>query len=85
MADPFHTRDGLGIRMGQRAGLQFGIVSGRECQVVAERGKELVTGDRPIAVVIETLKSIDHAVAHRITPKRLVLLQVQLAIAIGVK
>jgi len=37
----FHTRDGLGIRLGQRAGLRFGIISGRECQVVADRGMEL--------------------------------------------
>jgi 3-deoxy-D-manno-octulosonate 8-phosphate phosphatase (KDO 8-P phosphatase) len=37
----FHTRDGLGIRLGQRAGLRFGVISGRECRVVAERGREL--------------------------------------------
>jgi 3-deoxy-D-manno-octulosonate 8-phosphate phosphatase (KDO 8-P phosphatase) len=37
----FHTRDGLGIRLGQQAGLQFGIISGRDCEVVARRGEEL--------------------------------------------
>jgi 3-deoxy-D-manno-octulosonate 8-phosphate phosphatase (KDO 8-P phosphatase) len=37
----FHTRDGLGIRMGQRAGLQFGIISGRDCDAVRRRGEEL--------------------------------------------
>lgn len=37
----FHTRDGFGIRLGQRAGLRFGIISGRDCRVVADRGAEL--------------------------------------------
>lgn len=37
----FHTRDGLGIRLGQRAGLEFGIISGRDCEIVARRGAEL--------------------------------------------
>ncbi len=37
----FHTRDGMGIRLGQRAGLEFGIISGRDCEVVAQRGAEL--------------------------------------------
>jgi 3-deoxy-D-manno-octulosonate 8-phosphate phosphatase (KDO 8-P phosphatase) len=37
----FHTRDGQGIRLGQRGGLLFGIVSGREAKVVSERAEEL--------------------------------------------
>lgn len=37
----FHTHDGHGIRMGQRGGLRFGILSGRESKVVAERAQEL--------------------------------------------
>ena len=37
----FHTRDGMGIRLGQRAGLEFGIISGRDCEVVGQRGEEL--------------------------------------------
>jgi len=37
----FFVRDGLGIRMGQEAGLQFGIVSGRGSAVVARRAEEL--------------------------------------------
>ena len=37
----FHSRDGLGIRMGQRGGLQFGIISGRDCEVVTRRAEEL--------------------------------------------
>ena len=31
----FHVRDGLGIRMGQRAGLLFGIITGRQSRTVA--------------------------------------------------
>jgi 3-deoxy-D-manno-octulosonate 8-phosphate phosphatase (KDO 8-P phosphatase) len=37
----FCARDGHGIRMGQRGGLMFGIVSGRESRVVADRAEEL--------------------------------------------
>lgn len=37
----FHSRDGLGIRLGQSAGLSFGIVSGRASAVVAARAREL--------------------------------------------
>jgi 3-deoxy-D-manno-octulosonate 8-phosphate phosphatase (KDO 8-P phosphatase) len=37
----FHVRDGQGVRLGQRGGLIFGIVSGREARVVSERAAEL--------------------------------------------
>jgi len=37
----FHVRDGEGVRLGQRAGLLFGIISGREAKVVSERAAEL--------------------------------------------
>jgi len=37
----FHVRDGHGIRMGQRAGFHFGLLSGRESRVVADRAEEL--------------------------------------------
>jgi 3-deoxy-D-manno-octulosonate 8-phosphate phosphatase (KDO 8-P phosphatase) len=37
----FHVRDGHGIRMGQRGGLLFGILSGRESRVVSNRAAEL--------------------------------------------
>jgi 3-deoxy-D-manno-octulosonate 8-phosphate phosphatase (KDO 8-P phosphatase) len=40
-ARSFHVRDGHGIRMGQQAGLTFGIVSGRTCRAVADRASEL--------------------------------------------
>lgn len=37
----FHVRDGYGIKMGQRLGLRFGIVSGRASRVVEARAREL--------------------------------------------
>lgn len=37
----FHVRDGLGVRLGRKAGLVFGIVSGRESLVVVARAREL--------------------------------------------
>ena len=37
----FYVRDGLGIRMGQEAGLQFAILSGRESAAVTRRATEL--------------------------------------------
>ena len=37
----FHVRDGQGVRLGQRGGLMFGIVSGRDARVVADRAAEL--------------------------------------------
>src|SRR2546428_4882221 len=37
----FHSRDGLGIRLAQEAGIRTGIISGRTSSVVEYRGKEL--------------------------------------------
>jgi 3-deoxy-D-manno-octulosonate 8-phosphate phosphatase (KDO 8-P phosphatase) len=37
----FCIQDGHGIRMGQRGGLMFGILSGRESRVVTDRAEEL--------------------------------------------
>jgi YrbI family 3-deoxy-D-manno-octulosonate 8-phosphate phosphatase len=37
----FNIRDGLGIRLWQRAGGQFGVVTGRESSIVARRCAEL--------------------------------------------
>jgi 3-deoxy-D-manno-octulosonate 8-phosphate phosphatase (KDO 8-P phosphatase) len=37
----FHVRDGLGIKLGQRAGLGFGILSGRTSEAVVLRAREL--------------------------------------------
>jgi YrbI family 3-deoxy-D-manno-octulosonate 8-phosphate phosphatase len=37
----FHIRDGLGIRMWQRMGGKFGIVTGRTSQIVKQRAAEL--------------------------------------------
>ena len=37
----FYVRDGLGIRMGQEAGLRFGILTGRESEAVTRRAADL--------------------------------------------
>lgn len=37
----FHIRDGMGIRLWQRAGGQFGMVTGRQSAIVERRAKEL--------------------------------------------
>jgi YrbI family 3-deoxy-D-manno-octulosonate 8-phosphate phosphatase len=37
----FHIRDGLGIRLWQRAGHTFGIITGRTSQIVKVRAAEL--------------------------------------------
>jgi len=37
----FHVRDGLGIRLWQRAGFQFGILTARTSQIVKNRCAEL--------------------------------------------
>ena len=40
-ARAFHARDGLAVRIGQAAGLAFGVVSGRCSHTVEARAKEL--------------------------------------------
>jgi len=40
-ARSFFVRDGLGIRLGQEAGLRFGFLSGRESEAVTRRAAEL--------------------------------------------
>jgi len=40
----FNVKDGHGIKMVQRAGIEVGIISGRESKVVAERAAELGIG-----------------------------------------
>ncbi len=37
----FHVRDGHGIKLAQRAGLRFAVITGRESSVVDHRAKEL--------------------------------------------
>jgi 3-deoxy-D-manno-octulosonate 8-phosphate phosphatase (KDO 8-P phosphatase) len=41
MGRTFHTRDGLGVRLGQRGGLRFGVISGRRSEAVTRRLEEL--------------------------------------------
>lgn len=40
-AKQFHIRDGMGIRLWQRAGYRFGLVTGRSSQIVKLRAGEL--------------------------------------------
>jgi YrbI family 3-deoxy-D-manno-octulosonate 8-phosphate phosphatase len=40
-AKRFHVRDGLGVRLWQRAGYRFGLVTGRSSQIVRLRAAEL--------------------------------------------
>jgi 3-deoxy-D-manno-octulosonate 8-phosphate phosphatase (KDO 8-P phosphatase) len=40
-ARSYHARDGLAVRIGQRGGLDFGVVSGRRSAAVEARAKEL--------------------------------------------
>ncbi|HXV75504.1 MAG TPA: HAD hydrolase family protein [Candidatus Polarisedimenticolaceae bacterium] len=40
-ARAFDVRDGHGVRMGQQAGLVFGVISGRESTVLQRRAEEL--------------------------------------------
>nr|WP_041267513.1 HAD-IIIA family hydrolase [Geotalea daltonii] len=40
----FNVKDGHGIKMVQRAGIEVGIISGRESQVVVNRAAELAIG-----------------------------------------
>jgi 3-deoxy-D-manno-octulosonate 8-phosphate phosphatase (KDO 8-P phosphatase) len=37
----FHVTDGFGIRMGQKAGLRFAVISGRRSDVLAQRAADL--------------------------------------------
>lgn len=37
----FFSRDGLGVKIGQRAGLRFAVISGRTSRVVDARAREL--------------------------------------------
>lgn len=37
----FHIRDGLGVRLWQRAGYRFGLITGRNSQIVKMRAEEL--------------------------------------------
>jgi len=40
-ARAYHARDGLAVRLGQSAGIEFGVVSGRRSEAVAKRAQEL--------------------------------------------
>jgi YrbI family 3-deoxy-D-manno-octulosonate 8-phosphate phosphatase len=60
----FHIRDGLGIRIWQRAGYKFGLITGRSSHVVkiraAELGIEIVrqTAEDKLPVAIELIQQL---------------------------
>jgi 3-deoxy-D-manno-octulosonate 8-phosphate phosphatase (KDO 8-P phosphatase) len=54
----FNVKDGHGIKLLQRAGVEVGIISGRESQVVANRATEL-------GIVQVYQKSLDKLVPYR--------------------
>ena len=76
----FHIRDGLGIRLWQRAGYTFGLVTGRSSHIVkiraAELGIEIVrqTAEDKLPVAQEILSAIGPRAApgvlHRRRPAR---------------
>ena len=61
----FHIRDGLGIRIWQRAGYRFGLVTGRSSHVVKVRAAELnieivrQTAEDKLPVVQEILQQLN--------------------------
>jgi len=65
----FHVRDGLGIKLWQRAGYTFGIVTARSSQIVENRATELGIHavrqgcDDKLAASVELMKQYD------LTPK----------------
>ena len=37
----FHVHDGMGVKLGQKAGLKFAVITGRKSEIVARRAEEL--------------------------------------------
>jgi len=63
----FHIRDGMGIRLWQRAGYRFGLVTSRSSQVVKMRAAELEISlvrqgaSDKLATVLEILRELELA------------------------
>jgi len=64
----FHVRDGMGIRLGQRAGLRFGIVSGRESAALGTRARELGIGELHQQVLDKSAKLSEILERHELDP-----------------
>jgi 3-deoxy-D-manno-octulosonate 8-phosphate phosphatase (KDO 8-P phosphatase) len=60
----FHIRDGMGIRLWQRAGYKFGLITGRSSHIVkmraAELGVEIVrqTAEDKLPAMLEVLREV---------------------------
>jgi 3-deoxy-D-manno-octulosonate 8-phosphate phosphatase (KDO 8-P phosphatase) len=63
-ARSFDVRDGHGIRMGQRAGLLFGVISGRESRALDLRASELDFVEIHQRV-LDKLERVDEIVSRR--------------------
>ncbi len=66
----FHIRDGMGIRLWQKAGYQFGVVTSRSSQIVKMRAAELDVGivrqgtNDKLTTVVEILHELGLAASH---------------------
>ena len=66
----FHVRDGLGIKLWRRAGLKFGIVTGRSSHIVKLRASELELDvlrqghDDKLPTVIEVINELQIEPQH---------------------
>lgn len=66
----FHVRDGLGIKLAQKAGLKVGVISGRDSRALASRLKELgieevhLGFNKKLPVLEEILKRLSLSYEH---------------------
>lgn len=67
----FHVKDGMGIRLMQKAGLLFGVISGRDCKALKARMNkldvfEVHTGQEDKLTVLKSLMERHKLEAHEI-------------------
>jgi len=66
----FHIRDGLGIRLWQKTGYRFGVVSLRSSQVVKMRAVELEVGIVRQGAVDKLATTLEILAEHGLTPQQ---------------
>ncbi len=63
----FHVRDGLGVKLWQRAGYKFGLITGRGSHIVKTRAAELgidivrQTAEEKLPAAIEVLRELGYS------------------------
>lgn len=67
----FNIKDGLGIKLAQRAGIEVAIITGRESQAVSQRARELgiqllLQGREDKAIALEELLEQRHLSASQV-------------------